>query len=304
MSFTIHPISEGFGAEITDIDLSKPLPTADLEAVKQAFWKYAVLVFVDQKLSTQQHLDFAENFGPHETSILEYRDDTPMRTNASIADVSNILAGDEIWEKDNRLREFQLGNRLWHTDSSFKYLPALASALYAREIPPVGGNTEFADVRAAYDDLPEAMKAKLEGLVAQHSIFNSRARLGFDKFDAKERKNLPPVPQMLVRSIPQTDRKNLYIASHAARIIGMPDDAAAALIDELLAHATQAKYVYSHRWRVNDLVMWDDRCTLHRGTEFDDLRYRRDVQRATVSDIANTCEQAGLDGAELKQKVA
>jgi alpha-ketoglutarate-dependent 2,4-dichlorophenoxyacetate dioxygenase len=189
---------------------------------------------------------------------------------------------------------FQLGNRLWYTDSSFKQLPARASLLYARLIPSIGGHTEFADERAAYDALPEETKRRLDSLVAEHSIFNSRARLGFTNFSDEERQGLPPVPQVLVRTLPDSGRKSLYLASHAGRIFGMPEADGRALIEELLAHATQRQFVYTHRWRVHDLVIWDNRCTMHRGTEFDDLRWKRDMQRATVCDIANSCEQAGI----------
>ncbi len=190
---------------------------------------------------------------------------------------------------------FQLGNRLWHTDSSFKRLPARASLLYARSVAPIGGHTEFADERAAYDALPEAMKRRLAGLVAEHSIFTSRARLGFTNFSDEERQAMPPVPQVVVRTIPELGRKSLYLASHAGRILGLPEAEGRALIEELVAHATQRQFVYTHRWRVHDLVVWDNRCTMHRGTEFDDLRWRRDVQRATANDVANTCEQEGVE---------
>ncbi|MDF3075955.1 MAG: alpha-ketoglutarate-dependent 2,4-dichlorophenoxyacetate dioxygenase [Alphaproteobacteria bacterium] len=293
MAITVAPITETFAAEIGDIDLSRPLSAEDAEAVKQAFWTYSVLIFPEQKLEAEQHLEFARLFGPLESSIMLYGD-APVRTRPEIADVSNLNHKSEIWGKESRLRLFQLGNRLWHTDSSFKRLPALCSLLYARSIPPVGGHTEFADQRAGYDALPEAMKRKLEGLVAEHCIAYSRARLGFTQLNDAEKTNLPPVPQMLVRTIPQNGRKSLYVAAHAGRIRGMEDEAGKALIDELIAHATQRQFVYTHRWRVGDLVMWDNRCTMHRGKDFDDLRYRRDMQRATVSDIANTCEQAGV----------
>lgn len=293
MAITVVPVTDTFIAEIGDIDLSRPLPAEDVEAVKQAFWKYSVLIFPEQKLEAEQHLDFAKLFGPLETSIMLYGD-APVRLRPEIADVSNLNHKDEIWGKESRLRMFQLGNRLWHTDSSFKRLPALCSLLYAKSIPPVGGHTEFADQRAGYDALPDTMKRKLEGLVAEHCIAYSRARLGFTQFVDSEKMNLPPVPQMLVRTIPQNGRKSLYVASHAGRIRGMGEEEGKALIDELIAHTTQRQFVYTHRWRVGDLVMWDNRCTMHRGKDFDDLRYRRDMQRATVSDIANTCEQAGV----------
>jgi alpha-ketoglutarate-dependent 2,4-dichlorophenoxyacetate dioxygenase len=146
--------------------------------------------------------------------------------------------------------------------------------LYARSIPPVGGHTEFADERAAHDALPEETKRRLEALVAEHSIFNSRARLGFTNFSDEERQAMPPVPQLLVRTIPESGRKSLYLASHAGRILGMSEHDGRALIDELVAHSTQRQFVYTHRWRVHDLVIWDNRCTMHRGTDFDDLRWK------------------------------
>jgi alpha-ketoglutarate-dependent 2,4-dichlorophenoxyacetate dioxygenase len=294
MAITVCPITPGFAAEIGDIDLSRALAPADLLAVKEAFTTYAVLIFPDQQLSQDQHLDFARNFGPLETTIALFRKDAKLRVRKEFADVSNLDAENKVWGENSRRRLFELGNRLWHTDSSFKRLPARASLLYARSIPPVGGHTEFADERAAYDALPEDMNRRLKGLVAEHSIFNSRARLGFTEFSDEEREGMPPVPQAVVRVIPESGRKSLYLASHAGRIFGMPEAEGRALIDGLIAHATQRQFVYTHRWRVHDLVIWDDRCTLHRGTGFDDLRWKRDMQRATVSDIANSCEQEGL----------
>ena len=253
-----------------------------------------MLIFPDQHLSQDQHLDFAKTFGPLETTIALYRKDAKLRVRKEFADVSNLDLDNEVWGENSRQRIFQLGNRLWHTDSSFRRLPARASLLYARSIPPIGGHTEFADERAAYDALPENMKRRLHGLVAEHSIFNSRARLGFTEFSDEERQGMPPVPQALVRTIPESGRKSLYLASHAGRVFGMPEPDGRALIDELIAHATQRQFVYTHRWRVHDLVIWDDRCTMHRGSEFDDLRWKRDMQRATVSDVANSCEQEGI----------
>ena len=294
MAITVAPVTPGFVAEIGDVDLSRTLEAAEVAAVKEAFTTYAVLIFPDQHLTQDQHLDFARNFGPLETTIALFRKDAKLRVRQEFADVSNLDPDNKVWAESSRRRLFELGNRLWHTDSSFKRLPARASLLYARSIPPVGGHTEFADERAAYDALSEQMKARLQGLVAEHSIFNSRARLGFTEFSDEERQNMPPVPQALLRVIPESGRKSLYLASHAGRIFGMPDAEGRALIDELIAHATQRQFVYTHRWRVHDLVIWDDRCTLHRGTGFDDLRWQRDMQRATVSDIANSCEQEGL----------
>jgi len=294
MAITVCPVTPGFVAEIGDVDLSTPLEPAAVAAIKEAFTTYPVLIFPAQELSQDQHLDFARNFGALETTIALFRKDAKLRVRKEFADVSNLDPDNEVWGENSRQRLFELGNRLWHTDSSFKRLPARASLLYARSIPPVGGHTEFADERAAYDALPEDMKRRLQGLVAEHSIFNSRARLGFTEFSEEEREGMPPVPQALVRVIPESGRKSLYVASHAGRIFGMPEPEGRALIDQLIAHATQRQFVYTHRWRVHDLVIWDDRCTMHRGTGFDDLRWKRDMQRATVSDIANSCEQEGL----------
>ena len=294
MAITICPVTPTFAAEIGDVDLTRPLDPADVAAIKQAFWDYAVLIFPSQDLTQQQHIDFAKYLGPLETTIAKLNKGAKLRLREDLVDIANLNSRGEIWGETSRVRRFQIGNRLWHTDSSFKYLPARASLLYAVTIPPFGGHTEFADLRAAYDALPDAMKRRLEGLVAEHSLAYSRARTGFSNFTEAEREGLPPVPQVMVRAIPENGRKSLYIASHAGRIIGMPDDEARALIDQLVAHSTQRQFVYTHRWRVHDLVMWDDRCTMHRGGDFDDLRFLRDMHRATVSDVANTCEQAGI----------
>ena len=294
MPFTVYPVFPDFAAEIGDLDLSQPLSPEDLQAVKEAFATYGVLIFTQQTLTEDQHIAFARQLGPLETSIAVYRKDMRLRLRPEIADVSNVQDTDELWDEGSRNRMFSLGNRIWHTDSSFRYLPAYASILYARSVAPIGGHTQYADMRAAYDALSEEMKARLDGLIAEHSIFHSRARIGFTDFSEEERAKLPPVPQVMVRTLPDSGRRSLYIASHAGRVLGIPDAEGRALIDELLAHATQRQFIYTHRWRAGDLVMWDDRCTMHRGTDYDDLRWRRDFQRATVSDVANTCEQAGI----------
>ena len=294
MAITVCPVTANFAAEIGDVNLSRPLDSADVASIKQAFWDYAVLIFPGQELSEEQHLDFARHFGPLETSIAALNPDAKLRLSNKLADVSNLNSQNEIWGEKSRVRMLQLANRLWHTDSSFKYRPARTSLLYALAIPPVGGLTEFADLRAAYDALSDDLKRRLEGLVAEHALAFSRARIGFTDFTGAERNKLPPVPQVMARTLPENGRKSLYIASHAGRIVGMPEAEGRALIEQLIAHATQRQFVYTHRWRVHDLVMWDDRCTMHRGTEFDDLRWTRDVRRATVSDLANTCEQQGI----------
>ena len=294
MTITVLPVTPDFVAEIGDVDLRQPLSDVDVDAIKSAFWKYAVLIFPGQDITPEQQLAFAARIGPIETERTLDPQATPSRFPGVFADISNLTAGGTIWGAESRQRMYKAGNKLWHTDSSFKYLPGLASLLHARTVVPLGGHTEFADQRAAYDALPAATKVKLEGLVAEHCIVHSRLRSGFTEFTESERKRLPPVPQMLVRIIPQNGRKSLYVASHAGRIFGMADTEGRALIDELIAHVTQRQFVHSHRWRPNEMVMWDNRCTMHRGTDFDDLRWVRDMRRVTLSDVANTCEQAGV----------
>lgn len=291
---TVQPITAEFAAEVGDVDLAKPLSADDLDAIRVAFTRYAVLVFPDQTFDDDQQLAFARHFGPLETTVFKLRKENKLRLHENLADVSNLGNDGRILQTDDRLRLYNLGNRLWHTDSSFKRLPAYCSMLHGRSIPPVGGQTEFADLRAAYDALSEETKRRIAGLVAEHSLMTSRARLGFTDFDETERKAFEPVPQVVVRRLPDSGRMSLYLASHAGAIRGMPQAEAEALLAQLIEHATQRQFVYSHRWRVNDLVIWDDRCTMHRGMAFDDQRYRRDMRRATVSDIAPTCEQMGL----------
>jgi alpha-ketoglutarate-dependent 2,4-dichlorophenoxyacetate dioxygenase len=294
MAITVSPITPTFAAEVGDVDLTRRVADEDFEAIRQAFWKYSVLIFPGQDLTQDQHLAFSERFGPVEKERTLDPKATPSRFSGEFADISNLNAEGKIWGETSRQRMYKAGNKLWHTDSSFKRLPSLCSLLYSRTIAPVGGHTEFADQRAAYDALPEATKAKLHGLVAEHWIVHSRRRSGFTEFNEDEMKRLPPVPQVLVRTIPQTGRKSLYVASHAGRIFGMPDDEGRALIDELIAHTTQRQFVYVHRWRPKELVMWDNRCTMHRGTDYDDLRWVRDMSRVTISDVANSCEQEGI----------
>lgn len=290
MAISIYPVTPNFAAEVGDIDLSLAWSARDEEAIRQAFWKYAVLVFPEQRLQESDHLRFAEVFGPLEKTIGSFRDESKLRTSDKIADVSNLNTESEIWGADSRQRMFQLGNRLWHTDSSFRHLPGRASLLHARSIAPIGGHTEFADLRAAFDALPEDDRSRLRPLIAEHSIFHSRAKLGFSKFSEAERAALPAVRQSLVRNIPESGRETLYLASHIGGIEGLSPVNGEALIQQLTAHAVQRQFVYTHRWRENDLVLWDNRCTMHRGTDFDDLRWRRDFRRATVHDTQNSVD--------------
>src|SRR5262245_28962454 len=285
MTISLFPVTECFAAEVGEIDLAQPLDPETLQAVRDAFATYAVLVFPAQQLTIEQHLTFASNFGPLETTVrLSMPKSGKMRVREEIADIANLDANGKLWRKDSRARLFQMGNRLWHTDSSFKAPSGYASMLYARSIAPIGGNTEFADLRAAYDALPTERKNALHGLIAEHSLIYSRGKLGFTEFTPEEKVAFAPVLRPLVRRIPESGRETLYIASHIGKIGGMDDGETRKLVEELTAHATQRQFVYTHRWRVGDLVMWDNRCTMHRGTEFEDTRWVREMLRATTSD--------------------
>lgn len=290
MSISIEPLHPHLGAEITGIDLRAPVPPQTFAAIEAALNKHAVLIFPNQPLTDEQQMAFSRRFGPLETSPKYTQHEKARLGHREIEDISNLDAEGRVRSADDIRLMFNRGNLLWHTDSSFKYVPARCSLLSAREVPPSGGETEFADLRAAYDALPEATKSKLEALVAEHSIQRSRAQIGFSEFTEDVQREYPPVPQLVVRTHPGSGRKSLYLASHASHILGWPLEEGRKLIEELIAFATAPPFVYQHRWRVGDLVIWDDRCTMHRGRPYDDTRHRRDMHRTTVSDEINSVE--------------
>jgi len=291
MAVSVRALHPCIGAEVTGLDLRAPLPSETWALIDAAFNRHAVLVFPGQPLDDEQQIAFSRHFGPLETSP-EYAGSKKSRlARREIADISNLDPEGHVMSAEDKRLLFNRGNQLWHTDSSFKFVPARCSLLSAREIPPVGGETEFADLRAAYDALSEEKQRALEGLVVEHSIFRSRAQIGFTDFNEEIQRELPPVPQLLVRRHPGSGRKTLYLASHASHVIGWPLERGRALIEELIAFATEPRFVYQHRWSVGDLVMWDDRCTMHRGRPYDDTRYRRDMHRTTVSDEINSVER-------------
>jgi alpha-ketoglutarate-dependent 2,4-dichlorophenoxyacetate dioxygenase len=266
---------------------------ATLAEIEAAIDRHAVLVFPGQAIDDEQQIAFSALFGPLEGAAkAQLTGAKPRLARSEIADVSNLDESNRVLAENDRRRLYSLGNRLWHTDASFRRIPARYSMLSARVIPPVGGETEFADLRAAYDALPDTMKTRLEGLVAEHSIWHSRGLIGTFAIDEAERAALPPVPQVLVRTHPGSKRRTLYLAAHAFRIRGLSDADGVALLEELTQFATQPRFVHSHRWTVGDLVMWDNRCTMHRGRDYDDQRYRRDMHRTTVRDSASTLDQA------------
>ena len=295
MAIEVAPLHPTLGAKVRGVDLASPLLPEVFDEIEQAFNRYGILVFPEQPLTDEQQLSFSRLFGSLEVNP-NYAG-AKMRLRPDVADISNLDAEGGVLAPDDRRNLFNLGNQLWHTDSSFKRVPAKCSLLSARELPtpgPMGGGeTEFADLRAAWDALPEARKRELDGLVVEHSIFRSRSQIGFADFNDAIFKELPPVPQALVRHHPTSGRTSLYLASHASHIIGWPVEEGRALIEELIVFATQPQFVYRHRWTVGDLVMWDNRCTMHRGRPYDDTQ-RRVLHRTTVADYGNSLEQEGL----------
>jgi alpha-ketoglutarate-dependent 2,4-dichlorophenoxyacetate dioxygenase len=296
MGFAIKPFSPTFGVAFEGVDLSGPVDAPTLQAIIAAMDQYAVGVLRNAKPRTNaEHIAFSLQLGPiQRTPVLLHSGRKERLPDPEIIDQSNFDHEGKILPENDKRLLYKRANQQWHTDMSFHPVRATYSLLAAHVIPPSGADTEFADLRAAYDALPEETKRKLEGLVAEHSIFCSRAKTGFTSFSQEERDQLPPVPQVVVRTHPGSKRRTLYIASHADHIIGWPLEEGRKLLAELIEHATQRQFVYTHRWRVNDLVMWDDRCTMHRGRPFDDLKYKRNVQRTTVSDEITTIEREGI----------
>jgi len=282
-----------FAAEVDDIDLRKPLTRDEVAAVHAGMDEFAVLVFHDQPLDDEQQLAFSRSLGELEHAIgTSLRAPDEYRLPTTFADVSNLDKDHNVFARDDRRRLFAIGNRLWHSDSSFKAIPAKYSLLHARAIPSKGGNTEFADMRAAYDALDAETKAEIEDLVCEHSQLFSRQQLGFFDFTDEERARFAPVRQRLVRTHPSTGRKSLYLSSHAGSILGWPVPEARAFLRDLVEHATQRPFVYAHRWRVGDLVMWDNRRTMHRARPFP-VHEPRDMRRTTLAGEAPTAAQVG-----------
>ena len=286
----IHPI---FVGEVEGVDLRQLLSAEEAAAIEAGMDQYAVLVFHGHAISDEQQAAFSRNFGDLERpdSVSNITKAEERRLGPEMADVSNLDRDSKLRDRDDRQRMFNLGNQLWHSDSSFRAIPAKFSLLSARVIPSAGGNTEFADMRAAYDALDEATKAEVEDLVCEHSLLYSRGQLGFSELSEEERKNFKPVRQRLVRTHPVTGRKSLYLSAHLGTIIGWPVPEARAFIRDLTEHATQRKFVHAHEWRVHDLVMWDNRQVMHRVRRFDDTREVRDMRRTTVAGEAPTVQQ-------------
>ena len=284
----IHPV---FAGEVSGADLAQPLSKADVAAIEAGMDRYAVLLFRDQRITDDQQMAFTQNFGAIENAKGgNITKDNEYRLKAGMVDVSNLDKDGKPLPRDDRRRMFNLGNRLWHSDSSFRATPAKYSILSARTVASHGGNTEFADMRAAYDTLDDATRASIEDLVCEHSLIYSRGSMGFSELTEAERAMMKPVRQKLVRTHPVTGRKSLYLSSHAGAIIGWPVPEARDFLRDLTEHATQRELVYIHRWRQYDLVVWDNRQTMHRVRRFDESQ-PRDMRRTTVAGEAMTVAQ-------------
>ena len=291
MSVSIRQIHPVFVGEVSGVDISQPLSREDVAAIDAGMDRYAVLVFHDQTLTDEQQIAFTVNFGTLEQAgggnITRPED---RRLQVGMADVSNLDKIGQPLARDSRQRAFNLGNMLWHSDSSYRPIPAKYSLLSARVVNPVGGNTEFADMRAAYDTLDAATRALIEDLVCEHSLLYSRGSLGLVDYSEEERAMFRPVRQSLVRTHPVSGRKSLYLSAHAGQIIGMPTAEARILLRDLNEHATQPAFVYAHQWRPWDLVMWDNRQVMHRVRRYDEAQ-PRDMRRTTLAGEAPTTAQ-------------
>jgi alpha-ketoglutarate-dependent 2,4-dichlorophenoxyacetate dioxygenase len=284
---SLHPV---FAAKITGVDLRRPIDERTQRAIEHAMDQYAVCVLPGQHLEDEELIAFSRLYGP-----LEAAPDLGRKTGA--ADRKRRIAHREIWDISNldesggirgaqeARSSLQMTTQLWRTDLSFRQGSAAWSMLHAKVIPPAGGDTEFADTRAAYDALPDAMKRRIEGLVAEHSLWHSAKRGGYAPTD-EERRSYPPARHKLVRQHPGSGRDALYVASHASHIIGMAIEEGQALLAELIEFATQQQFVYRHKWQVGDLVIWDNRCTMHRATPFAATDHVRDMRRTTIIDTA------------------
>jgi alpha-ketoglutarate-dependent 2,4-dichlorophenoxyacetate dioxygenase len=284
MALTFRKLHPLFVGEASPIDLRKVDDAETLARIRAGMDEYAVLVFRDQPLTDEEHLAFAQRLdGALHTKLGSAAIQKNRFGNEALGDISNVGLDGEILPAGDRRRAYSLGNRLWHTDASFQDPPGRYSMLSAKVVPPVAADTEYADMRAAYDALPAETKAQIAGLHAHHSIAYSRQTLGFE-FSEGEAEKLKGAVHPLVRTIPRSDRKALYVASHASRIVEWPVPEGRLLLRELIEHATQPAFVYRHSWRVGDLVIWDNRCTMHRARPFEDTQHRRELRRVTTLD--------------------
>jgi alpha-ketoglutarate-dependent 2,4-dichlorophenoxyacetate dioxygenase len=292
MPLRIKALQPEFAGEVSGVDLSKSITRDEAAAIDDGMNRFGVLVFHDQDITDAQQIAFSKNFGALEVKARPgtIRKASEARLGADIADLSNLDKNGRIISADDRQWFFKLGDRLWHSDSSYAEVPAKYSLLSARAVPSWGGRTEFADMRAAYDALDDRTKAEVADLICEHSLLHSRGAIGFTDFTPEEIANFRPVRQRLVRIHPASKRKSLFLSSHAGAIVGWTIPEARSFLRDLTEHATQREFVYSHAWRQYDLVMWDNQATMHRARRFDRTEVR-DMRRTTLAGDAPTVEQ-------------
>jgi len=291
MTIEATPLTQHIGGRMTGIDARKPLTPDEVRAIDAGMDRYAVLVLPGQDITDAQQLAFTANFGAFQDGANSTERRPELRLDPAFADVSNLDKEGHKLARDDRRRMASLGNRLWHSDASFRVVPAKYSILSGRIVVTRGGNTEFADMRAAYDALDAATKAEVEDLICEHSLIFSRGQLGFEAYKAEELASMKPVRHRLVRTHPTSGRKSLFLSAHIGTIVGWPRPEAMAFIRDLTEHATQPQFVYSHQWTQHDLVIWDNRATMHRVRRYDDLNVVRDLRRTTTRGDGPTAEQ-------------
>ena len=288
MAISIRRLHPTFVAEVSGIDITRPLEPDQVDAIEAGMHEHAVLVFHDQPLTDAQQVEFTRNFGELEVTLAGQmaKPDQRRFQQLELGDISNLDGtADRLRARDDSRRMYALANRLWHSDASFRAVGAGYTLLHARVVPSRGGNTEFADMRAAYDALSDEDKAEVEALVCEHSIVYSREQIGMEVQSEEHAQRLKPVPHRLVLRDGHAGRKSLYLSSHIGGIQGWPVPEARAFIRDLIEHATQREFVYSHEWRVNDLVMWDNRTVMHRARRFRDLEEKRDLRRTSLKGV-------------------
>jgi alpha-ketoglutarate-dependent 2,4-dichlorophenoxyacetate dioxygenase len=288
MAMTIKQLHSLFVAEVDGIDLSPSIADDQVAELHDAINQYAVLIFRDQHFDDDELLETGKRFG----SIAPPRNHRSgdRLKHGTLADISNLDEKGELRKRDDHRRLDGLANQLWHSDASFRPISGELSMLYAHLVPPAGGDTEFADLRAAYDDLSNELKEMIDGMAAEHSILHSRGLLGYTGYTDAERALVPEVHHPLVRTHPGSNRKTLYMGSHASHIVDLPVPDGRLLLRELMEHATERRFVHAHQWRAGDLVIWDNRCTLHRGRRYDDIKYKRDLRRVTTQDMTSVAD--------------
>jgi alpha-ketoglutarate-dependent 2,4-dichlorophenoxyacetate dioxygenase len=284
MSLQLKPLHPLFVAEASGIDLRRPLTDAEVRQINAAMNEYAVLVWRGQPLTGQQQIDFAKSFGPLDLGLKKVFKRKERLEDERLIDISNVDAEGQVARRDSPKNLSNFANQLWHSDSSFQNPRAAYSMLHAVVLPSWGGNTEFADLRAAYDALPERTKAEVRDLRAEHYALHTRILLGDEAYTDEQKKTIPPAVWPLVETHPGSGRKLLFVGVHARQIIGWPTAESRMYLQDLLEHATQREFVYRHEWQVGDLVMWDNRSTLHRGRRYD-IAERRELRRTTIEDV-------------------